>query len=146
MWGGAEAPLHDFCHLNSLGLTAKPVVIWGCGCIPKGCDQPFWSGTSFHLPEASSQIPTLAPLCPLGTTDMRSSAVVSETSEMNQKGTPIGAPGWLSRLSIRLSISAQVLIPGSCPAVGLCTERGACLRFSLSLCPFPLLTLSLSLK
>ena len=45
------------------------------------------------------------------------------------------APGWLGQLSVQLVISAQVMISG-CeiePHIGLCTEHGICLRFSLSL-------------
>ena len=58
----------------------------------------------------------------------------------------LGAPGWLSLLSI--SISAQVTIPGSWdPAhVGLCAEHVACLGSSLSLSfSLPLSLLSLPL-
>ena len=63
------------------------------------------------------------------------------------KTRQIGEPGWLSRLSVLLLISAQVVIPrwwdralhqalhGGSPS----SEHGACLRFSLSL------SLSLSL-
>ena len=45
-----------------------------------------------------------------------------------------GVPGWLSRLSIWLLISAQVMISGSWdqPWVGLCTGCGDCLGFSPS--------------
>ena len=50
-----------------------------------------------------------------------------------------GAPGWLSQLSNRLLISAQVMVLGHEiePCIGLSAECGTCLRFSLfSLCPF----------
>ena len=62
----------------------------------------------------------------------------------------LGAPGWLSQLSVQVSISAQVMIPGSWdpapePLIGLYPEHGACLRFSLS-CSSLGHTLALSLK
>ena len=67
-----------------------------------------------------------------------------------------GTPGCLSRLSVWLSISAQVMIswfvgssPMSCSVLTAHTEPGACFRIcvSLSLCPSPAaLSLSLSLS
>ena len=65
-----------------------------------------------------------------------------------------GTPGCLNGLRIWLLISAQVMISPlwdeTEPHIRLCTESGACLRFSLSL-PLPLsptymLSLSLSLS
>jgi len=50
----------------------------------------------------------------------------------HQKLASPGVPGWLSRLSVQLLISARVVISGSWdPAPHQC---GICLGFSLSLC------------
>ena len=61
----------------------------------------------------------------------------------------IGAPGWRSRLSVRLQPGHNLTVHEFEPRVGLCadgSEPGACFRFcvSLSLCPSPVHALSLS--
>ena len=64
----------------------------------------------------------------------------------------VGAPGWLSRLSIRLSISAQIMISwfmGSSPTLGsvLSLEPAwASSSFPVSLCSSPASSLSLKNK
>ena len=60
-----------------------------------------------------------------------------------------GAPGWRSRLSIRLQPGHDLAVPEFEPRVRLWadgSEPGACFRFcvSLSLCPSPVHALSLS--
>ena len=60
-----------------------------------------------------------------------------------------GAPGWRSRLSIRLQPGHDLAVREFEPRVGLWadgSEPGACFRFcvSLSLCPSPVHALSLS--
>ena len=60
-----------------------------------------------------------------------------------------GAPGWHSRLSIRLQPGHDLAVREFKPRVGLWadgSESGACFRFcvSLSLCPSPVHALSLS--
>ena len=62
----------------------------------------------------------------------------------------IGAPGWRSRLSVWLQPGHDLAVREFEPRVGLWadgSEPGACFRFcvSLSLCPCPTHTLSLSL-
>ena len=61
----------------------------------------------------------------------------------------LGAPGWRSRLSVRLQPRHDLAVREFEPRVGLWadgSEPGACLRFcvSLSLCPAPVHALSLS--
>ena len=61
----------------------------------------------------------------------------------------IGAPGWRSRLSVRLQPGHDLAVHEFEPRVRLWadgSEPGACFRFcvSLSLCPFPVHALSLS--
>ena len=60
------------------------------------------------------------------------------------------APGWLSRLSVQLLVSTQVVISqfvGSSPASGsVLTARSLLGIFSPSLCPSPLLSVSLKNK
>ena len=77
---------------------------------------------------------------------MRSFVIILYFTKLNH----FGAPGWLSRLSARLLISAQVMIPWSwdqAPPRALRRQPEACLGFSLSLSlPLsapPLLTLFL---
>ena len=60
-----------------------------------------------------------------------------------------GAPGWRSRLSVRLQPGHDLAVREFEPRVGLWadgSEPGACFRFcvSLSLCPSPVYALSLS--
>ena len=60
-----------------------------------------------------------------------------------------GAPGWRSRLSVRLQPGHDLAVRQFEPRVGLWadgSEPGACVRFcvSLSLCPSPVHALSLS--
>ena len=60
-----------------------------------------------------------------------------------------GAPGWRSRLSVRLRPGHELAVREFEPRVGLWadgSEPGACFRFcvSLSLCPSPVHALSLS--
>ena len=60
-----------------------------------------------------------------------------------------GAPGWRSRLSVRLQPGHDLAVREFEPRVGLWadgSEPGACFRFcvSLSLCPSPVHALSLS--
>ena len=62
-----------------------------------------------------------------------------------------GAPGWRSRLSVRLQPGHDLAVREFEPRVGLWadgSEPGACFRFcvSLSLCPSPVRALSLSQK
>ena len=61
----------------------------------------------------------------------------------------VGAPGWRSRLSVRLQPGHDLAVREFEPRVGLWaegSEPGACFRFcvSLSLCPSPVHALSLS--
>ena len=61
----------------------------------------------------------------------------------------LGAPGWRSRLSVRLQPGHDLAVRELEPRVGLWadgSEPGACFRFcvSLSLCPSPVHALSLS--
>uniref|UniRef100_A0A673U8R3 Small ribosomal subunit protein bS18m n=1 Tax=Suricata suricatta TaxID=37032 RepID=A0A673U8R3_SURSU len=62
----------------------------------------------------------------------------------------LGAPGWLSRLSLRLRLRSDLTFVGSSPASGsvltASSEPGACFWFcvSFSLCPSPSHALSLS--
>ena len=65
------------------------------------------------------------------------------------KVCPFGAPGWCSRLSVRLQPGHDLAVREFEPCVGLWadgSEPGACFRFcvSLSLCPSPVHALSLS--
>ena len=60
-----------------------------------------------------------------------------------------GAPGWRSRLSVRLQPGRDLAVREFEPRVGLWadgSEPGACFQFyvSLSLCPSPIHALSLS--
>ena len=60
-----------------------------------------------------------------------------------------GAPGWRSRLSVRLQLGHDLAVCEFKPRVRLWadgSEPGACFRFcvSLSLCPSPIHALSLS--
>ena len=60
-----------------------------------------------------------------------------------------GAPGWRSQLSVRLQPGHDPVVREFEPRIGLWadgSEPGACFRFcvSLSLCPFPVHVLSLS--
>ena len=64
-----------------------------------------------------------------------------------------GAPGWLSRLSLGVLVSAQVMIsqfvslrPALCSMLTAQSLEPALDSVSPSLCPFPACTLSLSLK
>ena len=60
-----------------------------------------------------------------------------------------GAPGWLSPLSVRLSVSTQVMISrfhGFEPHVGLCVHSAESAWDSLSLHPFSTHAVSTSLK
>ena len=62
----------------------------------------------------------------------------------------LGAPGWRSRLSVRLQPGHDLALPEFKPRVGLWadgSEPGACFGFcvSLSLCPSPVHALSLCL-
>ena len=58
--------------------------------------------------------------------------VSSFTELQSLKSISSGEPGWLSRLGVRLLISAQVMIPGPWDGA-LRAERGACLGCSISL-------------
>ena len=63
----------------------------------------------------------------------------------------LGAPGWRSRLSVRLQPGHDLAVREFEPRVGLWadgSEPGACFRFcvSLSLCPSPVHALSLSVS
>ena len=51
----------------------------------------------------------------------------------------VGAPGWLSQLSVRLQLGSWSWGSWFKPCIRLCAEHGACLVFSVSvsLCPFP---------
>ena len=65
------------------------------------------------------------------------------------KNSPIGAPGWRSRLSVRLQPGHDLAVREFEPRVRLWadgSEPGACFRFcvSLSLCPCPVHAVSLS--
>ena len=65
------------------------------------------------------------------------------------KTVTLGAPGWRSRLSVRLQPGHDLAVREFEPRVGLWadhSEPGACFRFcvSLSLCPSPVHALSLS--
>ena len=65
------------------------------------------------------------------------------------KKKPIGAPGWRSRLGVRLRPGHDLAVREFEPRVRLWaegSEPGACFRFcvSLSLCPSPIHALSLS--
>ena len=65
------------------------------------------------------------------------------------KRNTIGAPGWRSRLSVRLQPGHDLAVWEFQPRVGLWadgSEPGACFRFcvSLSLCPSPVHALSLA--
>ena len=85
---------------------------------------------------------------------LKRSRSFSQASERSLK-KQLGAPGWLSWLSVQLWISAQVMIsrfmsssPASGSVLNACSEPGSCFGccVSLSLCPSPACTLSLSLK
>ena len=61
----------------------------------------------------------------------------------------VGAPGWLSRLSVDFGSGHDLMVREFEPCIGLCavsSEPGTCFRFcvSLCLCPSPTCTLSLS--
>ena len=61
----------------------------------------------------------------------------------------LGAPGWRSRLGVRLQPGHDLAVREFEPCIGLWadgSEPGACFRFSvsLSLCPSPVHALSLS--
>ena len=65
--------------------------------------------------------------------------------------SPLGAPGWRSRLSVRLQPGHDLAVHEFEPRVRLWadgSEPGACFRFcvSLSLCPSPVHALSLSVS
>ena len=66
----------------------------------------------------------------------------------NVKMREVGVPGWLSQLTNSLLVSAQVMISrfvSSSPTSGSVLAEQSLLEI-LSLCPSPLLSLSLSLK
>ena len=69
---------------------------------------------------------------------------------MNLKTLNLGAPGWLSRLSVDFRSGHDLTICGVKPHVGLCTDSSepeACFGFCASSPPpLPLLALSLSLS
>ena len=71
------------------------------------------------------------------------------TSFLLSKDCHLGAPGWRSRLSVRLQPGHDLAVCEFEPRVGLwadSSEPGACFLFcvSLSLCPSPVHALSLS--
>ena len=71
------------------------------------------------------------------------------TGSTSKHSPLLGAPGWRSRLSVRLQPGHDLAVRGFEPRVGLWadgSEPGACFRFcvSLSLCPSPIHALSLS--
>ena len=74
--------------------------------------------------------------------NVRENALKNFKNLAGLKTTCLGAPGWLSQLSVPLSISAQVTISrfvSLSPASGSVLSARACFGSSipLSLCPFP---------
>ena len=74
---------------------------------------------------------------------------VMATNIKDKEGRMVGAPGWHSRLSVRLQPGHDLAVQEFEPRVRLWadgSEPGACFRFcvSLSLCPSPVHALSLS--
>ena len=72
---------------------------------------------------------------------------------LSLKNKHVEVPGWLSHLSVQLLISGRVRISRFCelePHIRLCADLAqnllGILSLSLSLCPSPALTLSVSLK
>ena len=77
--------------------------------------------------------------------------LVSYTLSTSFNNPDPGAPGWRSRLSVRLQPGHDLAVREFKPRVGLWadgSEPGACFRFcvSLSLCPSPVHALSLSVS
>ena len=148
--GGWQKP---FCGLGRQSLWDMITVFWKGDCFYVSC-LFFAVSLLFSLLEFGKDLLENSDLFPLFWRELlqRNLPMLREDLFF-KKNWSIGAPGWLSCLSLWLSISAQVRISwfvGLNPGSGLHWQQGACLGFSLSLFLHPSsihnLSLSLSLS
>ena len=151
-----------FHHVYSLAFA-----LWALACIPGSLLSRrirfhlcIWAlETSMDGPRPSEfarllpSLLLLPPASPKGASPavLTCSYVSKKPTNSAFRNPPVGAPGWRSRLSVRLQPGHDLAVREFEPRVRLWadgSEPGACFRFcvSLSLCPSPVHALSLSQK